>query len=167
MMMNSSIRLWFVGGAVGWMMKISSPRTFSSIFTNVSPSGNGVIVILPSSRPMDLQMARARGSFAVPEKTFTDKKDFGLKNKNRRNRRNETERNFNNELGWRKTKLKGRRDWSVSSKCDSRWQRHFIGTGLQPGVGWVWEPQPFQRLYSPVWKPLKRLKWLGHHTSPG
>src|SRR6202041_1424948 len=60
-----------VGGEVGWMMKMSSPRTFSSIFTKVSPSGNGVIMHLPSSQPMYLQMARARGSFAVPEKTFT------------------------------------------------------------------------------------------------
>jgi hypothetical protein len=48
-MMNSSIRLWFVGGDVGWMMKMSSPRTFSSIFTNVSPSGKRVMVHLPSS----------------------------------------------------------------------------------------------------------------------
>ena len=70
-MMNSSIRLWFVGGDVGWMMKMSSPRTFSSIFTNVSPSGNGVMVQWPSSTPMDLQMARARDSFAVPLKIFT------------------------------------------------------------------------------------------------
>jgi len=82
-MMNSSIRLWFVGGDVGWMMKMSSPRTFSSIRTNVSPSGNGVTVILPSSVPMDLQMARARGSFAVPENTFTDKMVLWLKKKTR------------------------------------------------------------------------------------
>ncbi len=54
------------------MMKTSSPRTFSSIFTNVSPSGNGVMVHLPSSQPMDLQMARAKGSFAVPLKIFTE-----------------------------------------------------------------------------------------------
>ena len=70
-MMKSSIRLWFVGGEVGWMMKMSSPRTFSSIRTNVSPSGNGEMVHWPSSTPMDLQMARARGSFAVPLKIFT------------------------------------------------------------------------------------------------
>lgn len=55
------------------MMKISSPRTFSSMRTNVSPSGKGVTVILPSSQPMDLQMARASGSLEVPENTFTGK----------------------------------------------------------------------------------------------
>src|ERR1039458_3455596 len=70
-MMNSSIRLWFVGGDVGWMMKTSSPRTFSSIFTNVSPSGNGLMSHLPSSQPMDLQMARAKGSFAVRSEEHT------------------------------------------------------------------------------------------------
>jgi hypothetical protein len=43
----------------------------------------------------------------------------------------------------------------------------FISTGLQPGVGWVREPQPFQRLVPPVAKPLKRLKWSGHRPSPG
>jgi hypothetical protein len=52
-------------------MNTSSPRTFSSIFTKVSPSGNGWTVHLPSSLPMDLQMARARGSFDVPLKIFT------------------------------------------------------------------------------------------------
>jgi len=61
--------------------KTSSPRTFSSIFTNVSPSGNGEMVQLPSSMPMYLQMARARGSFDVPEKTFTGKK-FSVKKEN-------------------------------------------------------------------------------------
>ena len=69
-MMNISIRLWFVGGEVGCTMNTSSPRTFSSIFTNVSPSGNGVIVHLPSSMPMDLQMARARGSIGSAAKNF-------------------------------------------------------------------------------------------------
>jgi hypothetical protein len=63
-----------VGGAVGCTTKTSSPRTFSSIRINVSPSGNGLIVHLPSSMPMELQMDRARGSLAVPQKIFTDKK---------------------------------------------------------------------------------------------
>ena len=71
-MMNNSIRLWLVGGDVGWTTNTSSPRTFSSILTNVSPSGNGWMVHLPSSMPMDLQMARAKGSLAVPLKIFTD-----------------------------------------------------------------------------------------------
>src|ERR1043165_6814990 len=70
-MMNSSIKLWFVGGDVGWMTKMSSPRTFSSILTNVSPSGNGWTEHLPSSMPMDSQMAFAKGGLAVPQKIFT------------------------------------------------------------------------------------------------
>ena len=60
------------------MMKISSPRTFSSIFTKVSPSGKGVMELLPSSIPMDLQIALARGSLAVPENTFTKSKQYWL-----------------------------------------------------------------------------------------
>jgi len=32
-MIRSSIRLSFTGGEVGWMMKTSAPRTFSSICT--------------------------------------------------------------------------------------------------------------------------------------
>ena len=70
-MMNNSIRLWFVGGEVGWTMNTSSPRTFSSIFANVSPSGNEVMVHRPSSMPMEAQMALARGGLAVPLNIFT------------------------------------------------------------------------------------------------
>ena len=47
-MIRSSIRWWFVGGQVDWMMKTSWPRMFSSIFTNVSPSGKLVTVASPS-----------------------------------------------------------------------------------------------------------------------
>src|SRR2546425_12775100 len=70
-MMNISIRLWFVGGQVDWTRKTSSPRTFSSILTNVSPSGKELTVHLPKSRPIDLAMARARGGLDVPLKIFT------------------------------------------------------------------------------------------------
>src|SRR5215472_10791731 len=70
-MMNNSIRLWFVGGDVGWTMKTSSPRTFSSIFAKVSPSGKGLIVHLPNSMPMELQIDLLRGGLAVPLKIFT------------------------------------------------------------------------------------------------
>ena len=42
----------FVGGLVDCATNTSSPRTFSSIFTNVSPSGKGLIVDLPSPMPM-------------------------------------------------------------------------------------------------------------------
>src|SRR5690349_17516485 len=71
MMMNSSIRLWLVGGEVGWITNTSSPRTFSSILMNVSPSGNGSMVHLPRGTPTFLQMALARVSFAVPLNIFT------------------------------------------------------------------------------------------------
>jgi len=43
----------------------------------------------------------------------------------------------------------------------------FISTGLQPGADWVREPQPFQWLFSPTRKPLKRLKRMGHREPPG
>src|SRR6266850_1044125 len=52
-------------------MKTSSPRTFSSIFTNVSPSGNGLIVHFPSSMPIYEQIASDKGWLDVPLKTFT------------------------------------------------------------------------------------------------
>src|SRR5208282_2280150 len=104
-MMNISIRLWFVGGQVDWTMNTSSPRTFSSTFTNVSPSGNGEMLHLPSSMPMYLQIARARGSLAVPLKTFTSQKLFLVKQENRRCRRVKLRGDFNSERGWRKRKL--------------------------------------------------------------
>jgi len=46
-------------------------RTFSSIFTNVSPSGKAVTAHLPSSMPMYSQIDLAKGGFEVPLKTFT------------------------------------------------------------------------------------------------
>src|SRR2546430_8555564 len=69
-MMNISIKLWLVGGQVDWTRKTSSPRTFSSMFTNVSPSGKELTVHWPRSRPMDLAIARARGGLDVPAKIF-------------------------------------------------------------------------------------------------
>src|SRR5215471_6312863 len=74
-MMNNSIKLWLVGGAVGWITNTSSPRTFSSTLTKVSPSGNGLMMHLPRGSPMCLQMALARGSLAVPLKIITG---FGI-----------------------------------------------------------------------------------------
>jgi hypothetical protein len=53
-------------------MYTSSPRTFSSILTNVSPSGNELIVHWASSRPMEATMFLASGKLDVPEKIFTD-----------------------------------------------------------------------------------------------
>src|SRR6266403_1366212 len=70
-MMNISIRLWFVGGEVDWTMNTSSPLTFSSILTNVSPSGNDVTEHLPNSIPLYAHIARANGSLEVPLKIFT------------------------------------------------------------------------------------------------
>src|SRR5438552_16348848 len=70
-MINISIRLWLVGGQVDWTRKTSSPRTFSSIFTKVSPSGNELTVHWPSSVPIDLAIARASGGLDVPAKIFT------------------------------------------------------------------------------------------------
>jgi hypothetical protein len=49
----------------------------------------------------------------------------------------------------------------------SAYHRHFISTGLQPGAGSVRAKQPFQRLFSPRRKPLKRLKRFGRCPSPG
>src|SRR5580698_7433880 len=87
---------------------MSSPRTFSSTFTNVSPSGNGVMVQLPSSMLMDLQMARARGSFAVPENTFTKSKQIGCcrQMENPPDVADESFRNRNNRPAPRKPNLR-------------------------------------------------------------
>src|SRR3954447_1067805 len=52
-------------------MNISSPRTFSSILTKVSPSGKGLMVDLPISIPIEAQMALDNGSLDVPAKIFT------------------------------------------------------------------------------------------------
>ena len=38
-MISSSMRCWFDGGQVDWMIKTSCPRIFSSIFTKVFPVG--------------------------------------------------------------------------------------------------------------------------------
>ena len=51
-MINSSIRLWLLGGPVDCTTNTSSPRTFSSILTKVSPSGNALTAHLPNSMPM-------------------------------------------------------------------------------------------------------------------
>ena len=62
---------WFVGGEVDCIRKTSSPRTFSSILTKVSPSGNGLMVDLPRSIPMYAQIASDKGLFEEPLKIFT------------------------------------------------------------------------------------------------
>ena len=60
-----------MGGLVDCTRKTSSPRTFSLIFTNVSPSGNALTVQRPSSTPMDVAMARASGRLELPLNIFT------------------------------------------------------------------------------------------------
>src|SRR5215212_3442217 len=80
-MMNISIKLWFVGGQVDCTRNTSSPRTFSSIFTNVSPSGKELTVHLPSSVPMDAAIELASGRLDVPLKIFTTSHSFGTENK--------------------------------------------------------------------------------------
>src|SRR6476620_9395251 len=70
-MINSSIKLWFVGGDVDCTTYTSSPRTFSSILTKVSPSGKDAIVHLPKAISIDLAIALANGGFDVPLKIFT------------------------------------------------------------------------------------------------
>ena len=70
-MMNSSIKCWLLGGLDDCTTNTSSPRTFSSILTNVSPSGNCETSHRPNSMPIDRQMASANGRFELPLKIFT------------------------------------------------------------------------------------------------
>ena len=49
-MISSSIRFSLTGSQVGWTMKTSEPRTFSSIWQNVSPSEKLNAETLPASR---------------------------------------------------------------------------------------------------------------------
>ena len=53
------------------MMKTSWPRTFSLIFTKVSPSGKLVTAASPRGSPIDLQISSARGRLELPEKIFS------------------------------------------------------------------------------------------------
>jgi len=70
--------------------------------------------------PMDLQMARARGSFAVPENTFTNQYKIGccrLKMETRQNVADESFLNRNRQVARRKPKRWPKR--SASVKRDS------------------------------------------------
>src|ERR1700722_19595909 len=67
---KSSMTLSFTGGQVGWMIKISRPRTSSLILTRVSPSEKRVTKSSPRGTPRDLAMFLARVGLAVPLKTF-------------------------------------------------------------------------------------------------
>ena len=70
-MMNNSIKFWFGGGQVLCTTNTSSPRTFSSIFTKVSPLGKSRIIALAKGTLMLLQMASAKVRLDLPENIFT------------------------------------------------------------------------------------------------
>src|SRR5687768_18317437 len=64
---SSSSMMFSAGGFVGWTIKASAPRTFSSIRTKISPSANRVSVILHSSTPRCLAISSASPLLALPE----------------------------------------------------------------------------------------------------
>src|SRR5687768_10774491 len=68
---NSSIRFSFTGGQVGWTMKMSRPRTSSSMRQEISPSGKLPRVTRPSESPRWRAILSASGRLARPLKTFS------------------------------------------------------------------------------------------------
>src|SRR5207247_6149634 len=54
---------------VGWMIKTSRPRTFSSILTKISPSANRRIVTAHSGCPKWWAISSASGRLAVPARS--------------------------------------------------------------------------------------------------
>ncbi len=70
-MMNTPSNDGSSAGLVDCMTKTSSPRTFSSILTNVSPSGNELTVHFPNGIPMDSVIRSAKEGLDVPLKIFT------------------------------------------------------------------------------------------------
>ena len=54
------------GGCIGWIMKTSRPRAFSSMRTKISPSANRFSVTSASFSPMAAAISDANGSLAVP-----------------------------------------------------------------------------------------------------
>src|SRR5262245_9091616 len=70
-MMSSSITLSFTGEHVGWTTYVSTPRTFSWITQNVSPSEKRETRDLPSGNSRQLQISCVRAGFAFPEKMAT------------------------------------------------------------------------------------------------
>jgi len=55
------------GAFVGWTMKRSDPRMFSSIRTKISPSAKRDVVTLHRSRPSQLAISSDSGLLAVPD----------------------------------------------------------------------------------------------------
>jgi hypothetical protein len=83
-MISSSIRLSLAGFDVGWMMNMSSPRTFSKTSTKISPSLKRSTRASTSDtcmpRCIDMRRAigpQARVLFAFPEMSFGSLDDIG------------------------------------------------------------------------------------------
>src|SRR4051794_17179386 len=70
-MIRSSITLSLTGLHVGWMTNASTPRTFSLISQNDSPSEKRVRRIFASGVSRYAAMAVARSGFAFPENRQT------------------------------------------------------------------------------------------------
>src|SRR5207302_729321 len=70
-MISSSIRCSFTGVQVGWTTKMSRPRTSSSIFTWVSPSGKLLSEIWPSESFNSRAIFWDNSGLARPLKTFS------------------------------------------------------------------------------------------------
>src|SRR5213595_337904 len=78
---NSSSIKFSAGGFVGWMMKTSRPRTFSSILTKISPSAKRRIVTAQSGCPRFCAISSASGRLAVPARSkswLRDKESSGM-----------------------------------------------------------------------------------------
>ena len=65
-MISSSIRLSFTGAHVGWTTKASTPRTFSPISQNVSPSLKRDTLASPSGVSSTLRDLRGQLGVRVP-----------------------------------------------------------------------------------------------------
>src|SRR5439155_725146 len=70
---NSSSIQFSAGGLVGWMMKTSRPRTFSSILTKISPSAKRRIVTAQSGAPRRPQRPRGVRLFGRGEARGRDR----------------------------------------------------------------------------------------------
>src|SRR5687767_5413081 len=73
MMTRSSTKLSLAGYEVDWMMKTSSPRTFSWISTKISMSAKRCTVALVNSQSMEAAMASASGRLLLPAMSFMDR----------------------------------------------------------------------------------------------
>ena len=65
------MRCWSTGLDVGWMMKTSAPRMFSSIWNDTSLSGNRRRRACPSVMPRKSAISRDSCGWALPEKIFS------------------------------------------------------------------------------------------------